>query len=689
MRRFVFIACIMAASAAQATTWHVPGDDSGACTLINPSCASIGAAIGAAVDEDTIQLAAGTYAESNLRVDKSLTIAGAGPESTFVVPSGVAFHVEADDVAFADLTIRNGTDAIRLGPVATAISGLRVRHVHFTDNTSDGIEIGTTTVTDTEITDCEFVRNVNGIRMASRSIVDGLTIRDSRFHANSTIGVYQANDGNTSQLRNMLVTGSTFAEHGFAAIYAEEIRDATIEGNGFANNARGIQIFKGYSGSGVAVGNVLLRDNDFVDTEGFAILAFIFSVGLSGAIDIDGNRFADDVGVMTFPSAKIDVRLHSALTHAPVRITGNRLAFSGAFAATDGAYGISVRGNGPVEIVGNVLDGGNVGGTSVPPSAGIFLRSTDASFGAMPATTAVSVECNRIGGFEQGVTVYDPVNGAYGGLPSGAAVTLMSNTIVGNASAGVANGAASPLLAAADNWWGCAAGPGNLGCDAVIGAVDAHPAAEAVPACVPCGADSECDDGDPCTHDRCAESGVCANAAEPRDESTCEVATRTSLRLSRSAASAARNRLVWKWAGDGAAASAFGAPMTDTDYALCIYDTAAAVPHLSIPLAVPAGSDWHALPVQGIRYTNRTGSTDGVKAMRLHTNARGRTTLALRGRGAFLPLPPPLSSSQYFAQDPAVVVQLVNSDGGCWTSTLPASGARKNNSAVADLRAGD
>ncbi len=77
----------------------------------SPCYATIKAAIAAALAGDTITVAAGTYYEHDIRVDKSLTIIGAGPGSTIVDGEGLnrVFNILiGNSVYIAGVTIRNG-----------------------------------------------------------------------------------------------------------------------------------------------------------------------------------------------------------------------------------------------------------------------------------------------------------------------------------------------------------------------------------------------------------------------------------------------------------------------------------------------------------------------------------------------------------------------------------------------------
>ncbi len=672
---------VVAASVAAATTWQIPGDASGVCTPAQPSCDTLQAAITAAAAGDTITLAADGFTDSEVHVTKSVTITGAGPGNTVLSPTGVALHIEADDVTVRDLTIRGGTDGIRLGPIAPAIAGTRIENLEIRECSSDGIDVGQTTVTDFEIRNSTFRLCNNGIRLSSRSVVDGLTIASSVFEDHLTIGFYQANDGNTSRLSNFTLEDSTFRRNPLAAVYVEEIQSSTISGNDFTNNTRGLYFAKYYPNSGFTMGDITIRDNDFLDTQIGSIYVYIYASGLSAPIDIDANRFVGDVGVLTFDAAAIDIRLRHSFTHAPVRVTDNRLAWSGSFGVATSAYGVAVRGNGPVEISGNVLDGGAVGGSATPPSAGIYVRTTDATLGNLPSTTDIRIDCNRIFGFEHGVTVFDPTNGVAGGLPLGAVVSLANNSLTANALAGVVNGAVPPSVQATGNWWGCVAGPGNLGCDAAVGDVDASLPLSAAAACVPCIDDGECDDGNLCTQDMCSASIGCTNTAAPRADDACFVADAAAVKWMKKDR-ASGSQLSWKWEGEEAIdVAAFGTPGATTDYTLCVYDALAGETSVATRLALPAATPgWRDLPAGGMRYMDRQGAVHGIKSLRLKTAPRGGTTLALRARGEALPLPEPASVDRYVEQDPALTVQLVNSNGTCWSSTLTPAGTKVNTS---------
>ncbi|MEO8603762.1 MAG: hypothetical protein ABI629_14405, partial [bacterium] len=334
-------------------------------------------------------------------------------------------------------------------------------------------------------------------------------ITNSSFTGNK-YGIYQANDGNNSRLINFALSDSSFTGNSLYAIYAEEMRDAVIEDTVFTNNAVGIGLLKFYNGA-LPASNITIQNNTFTQTAGTALDLEVYASGLENPINVIGNTISLDVTALTSNASAIFVMLTDTFTHAAVNLTDNHITLSGTFGSATAAYAVRLRRNGPVVLTGNTFDGGNVGGGgNAPATSGLYIEAADAS-GAMPATAVITATCNRITGFRNGVSVFSSAAGTYGGLVAGAAVTLNDDDIVGNSSAGVVNGAVSETVDAQSNWWGCAAGPGNPGCDTVSGAVNAGSPSPAPAPCAPCSSAAQCDDGNPCTVDAC--TGSCANTA--------------------------------------------------------------------------------------------------------------------------------------------------------------------------------
>ena len=232
------------------------------------------ATIQAAIDDvgtvagDTITLEAGTHNEDNIHVTKSVTIAGTGIGSSILEATssgaGIGFFPEADGITFRDLTIRDFSQAVRFFVSGGGtIDGTTFDAVRMEDCTSRGIEVhNTTTVTNLVVKNSEFEDVNHGLRVSSSGHIDGATFTDSDF-IGGRIGIYEANDGGTSTMKNIEITGCLFKniQDGQATgIFLEEIQNAYIDGNTFMNTSRDFQIFKWYQAS-EKVSNVTFSNN--------------------------------------------------------------------------------------------------------------------------------------------------------------------------------------------------------------------------------------------------------------------------------------------------------------------------------------------------------------------------------------------------------------------------------------------
>lgn len=150
----------------------------------------------------------------------------------------------------------------------------------------------------------------------------------------------------------------------------------------------------------------------------------------------------------------------------------------------------------------------------------------------------------------------------------------------------------------------------------------------------------------------------------------------------------AKRKLGWKWnksvlplgLGD------LGDPVNgSTTYKLCVYDQAGGVPVFKLGATVGPGGVcgttqcWSALGSTGVGYKNSAGNADGITKLSLKSGDAGKSKVQVKGGGTFLPLPTPVSGTQSFAQDPAVIVQLYSSSpANCWSSTFDGSSTKAN-----------
>jgi hypothetical protein len=163
------------------------------------------------------------------------------------------------------------------------------------------------------------------------------------------------------------------------------------------------------------------------------------------------------------------------------------------------------------------------------------------------------------------------------------------------------------------------------------------------------------------------------------------VAGKAKLQLRKSASG--NDQLKWRWSKGVANLTDFGMPVTTTDYALCVYDQSASAPALVQVAQVPGGSIcdgtacWSQLR-HGFRYRNPDSNQNGVQSVLLKDGPTGTAKLLVKAKGPNVQLP--YGGLQSLAQDPAVVVQLVNATGACWEATYSAPAQRNDPGSFSD-----
>lgn len=182
----------------------------------------------------------------------------------------------------------------------------------------------------------------------------------------------------------------------------------------------------------------------------------------------------------------------------------------------------------------------------------------------------------------------------------------------------------------------------------------------------------DCDDSDLCTTDTCQPGVGCVNSDVPIDSSSCLAAPKARIQIS-DPGDAEKRKLSWQWAAGAAFdQSLLGTPKQDTTYALCVYDSSGSIRSLAASVvAAPSPTSWFVLTPKGLRYEDAGGTSDGLTKAQIKTGEDGRTKIKWSAAGGNVPLPGPAGAA-YLQSDPSVVVQLVTSDGVCWTSEFSA-----------------
>jgi hypothetical protein len=131
-------------------------------------------------------------------------------------------------------------------------------------------------------------------------------------------------------------------------------------------------------------------------------------------------------------------------------------------------------------------------------------------------------------------------------------------------------------------------------------------------------------------------------------------------------------RLGWKWNKGAATKADFGNPLATTSYSLCVYDgNSTLIMSTSAPAdGTCAGKPCWTTTKKGFKYSDPELTPAGTKQLTLKEGAPDKAKLGLKGRGSNLALPAlPIHTLP-------VTVQLLNTNGTCWTTTF--SSAQKN-----------
>jgi hypothetical protein len=195
-----------------------------------------------------------------------------------------------------------------------------------------------------------------------------------------------------------------------------------------------------------------------------------------------------------------------------------------------------------------------------------------------------------------------------------------------------------------------------------------------------CGGDPlDCSDGNPCTQDICDPGTGCGSTAGPA--TVCFEAQKSKFQV-RTKTDPSKNQIKWNWIkGDETIQADFGNPLLTTTYALCVYDQTGSVPSLATSILVDPNGFWNDKSPKGWKYKDKSGTEHGVSKLQLKPGSAGKSKAQVKAKGINVPMPTPISATsatdEYFDEDPSVIVQLLSSDGFCWSTEFTAP-AKKN-----------
>ncbi len=189
---------------------------------------------------------------------------------------------------------------------------------------------------------------------------------------------------------------------------------------------------------------------------------------------------------------------------------------------------------------------------------------------------------------------------------------------------------------------------------------------------------TECDDGDLCTFDTCDEVDGCVHLPG-FEEGTCFEAGKGKLFIKDSDIPGGSS-VKWQWKSGKVEITPelLGDPLTDTDYALCIYDRYAGGATLVGRYRIPRTSAGWVDKETRVVFSNKVLLPDGIYKLGAKAAPAGKSSASLKAGGYSIDVPPQAGSNFYFFHQPSLVAQLRNSAGACWTTEFTEADFRRN-----------
>ncbi len=376
-----------------------------------------------------------------------------GPRSGFAA-SGVP--LSATNVVIEDSILSGATGITVLTTGSLAADGLLIR--------------GNTITGAVSVSSGGATGAVSGITISGNSITGGGVL--IRANAISAIEVTD----------NPLITTASGPGVNLqsASILPSSISGVTISGNGAISGLYGVLVGSDNAAGHATISGVeVSRNGSITGTAQSGVSVFGLGGATISAVSIEGNGPITGTGTQGIGIGS----LVSAANISSVSISNNQAILGlsagvsiGNLAATASTSGLSINGNGLIRATGasfpaiQLLSGNPGLGNTISDN-----RITDSATGIRVA--------NAVPGVASGLTVVGNTisgNGTGVLVESGAAagIVLRLNNITGNG-VGVSNGDPATGFDAEQNWWGCAAGPGNAGCDTIAevlaGSIDFTP----------------------------------------------------------------------------------------------------------------------------------------------------------------------------------------------------------------------
>jgi uncharacterized repeat protein (TIGR01451 family) len=406
------------------------------CPAGPPTCdyETIQAALDGATDGDAILVGAGTYLE-NVNVNKSVTLQGAGPDSTIIdgnAAGPVLRLVDKPTVTINDLTITNGSGSGIYGFTGALMLNRCVLSHNHTESYGGAISLINYTLT---LNDTTFVSNTckyfgGGVT----AFLSDVTIRNSHFISNTRGAIYHVDQS------TLTISGSTFRDNtGLGGIFGTApmtITDSTFDGNSADNEGGGVTAgartmlkgctFRdnsaGHGGGLSSRSTVTVVDCEFRDNR--AVLGGgIYSTGILTLEDstIGGNQADEDGG-----------GIYGGLTMHRVSVVSNTAANNGGGIYSPGGGSMEyseIRGNSAGQNGGGVF---KEGGSSTIRNSTICHNDAGASGGGVMGVSWLYLTNVTISGNTAG----EGGGGLYADPESQLGTVWLKNTTVAHNAAG-------------------------------------------------------------------------------------------------------------------------------------------------------------------------------------------------------------------------------------------------------------
>lgn len=450
---------------------------------------TISVALGRAQAGDTIFVDAGTYAISNLTINKSITILGT---NYTISPNSAADKTKYNTGRNIESRITGGT--LIMGADWIFINGLRFTsntaismnadysHIKLDKNYFDlattastislqGISTAPVAAFDFSITDNRFERMDN---LAGNAVflgaVKSLWIDNNVFiESGPSVNRSTSIRTSTTLLTENLVISNNLLKKLNQAIAPTILKNATITLNRFDSCSQGIVYIPG----NMVSDNVTVSSNQFYNLrQTRSVLVRAGSNGGINNLNILDNIIDQSVNGTGGIVSMIQLEFTAANNFGTATVTGNKITISGDYTQTNigSNCGIQLTGKHANTTIANneitftAVNHGSplVPGVLPPVPSGIYIQTDGGTGnGIIPANAVITITNNKIHGFKESVVFYDPVNGVtpaigFGYLTPGVVANINNNSFTGD-SVSIDNGTSSQTVNATCNWHGSAA----------------------------------------------------------------------------------------------------------------------------------------------------------------------------------------------------------------------------------------